>query len=149
MRAVIRKLKTFLGRVYRDICRKITGNADHEARFVRLLGLVERLLAQQPKDKNKLYALHAPEVACIVKGKVRTPYGFGTKIGVATTNREGLVLAAKSFAGNPYDGHTLIYTVAQAERMTGIEPGRIYAEKGYRGQDYDGAASVRCQISIV
>ncbi len=27
-----------------------------------------RLLAQQPKDKMKLYSLHAPEVVCIAKG---------------------------------------------------------------------------------
>lgn len=26
------------------------------------------------KDKNKLHALHAPEVECIAKGKVRNPY---------------------------------------------------------------------------
>ncbi len=81
MRRVIRKLKTFLGRVYRDICRKIAGNGDLEARFARLLGLVERLLAQETKDKNKLYALHAPEVVCIAKGKARTPYEFGCKVG--------------------------------------------------------------------
>lgn len=54
-------------------------------------------MAQKPKDKNKLYSLHAPEVVCISKGKARAPYEFGCKVGIATTNREGLVLAAKSF----------------------------------------------------
>jgi IS5 family transposase len=142
MRRELKKLKTFLGRVYRDICRKIGGNDQLEARFARLLGLVERLLAQKTKDKNKLYALHAPEVACIAKGKARTPYEFGCKVGIATTNREGLVLAAKAFAGNPYDGHTLADTVAQAANMSGVEPERVYADKGYRGHDYEGKASV-------
>ena len=142
MRREIKRLKTFLGRVYRDICRKIAGNAELEARFARLLGLVERLLAQKTRDKNKLYALHAPEVACIAKGKARTPYEFGAKVGIATTNREGLVLAAKTFGGNPYDGHTLADTVAQAVDMTGAEPERIYADKGYRGHDYEGEAAV-------
>jgi hypothetical protein len=55
----------------------------HASRFARLLGLVERLLAQTPKDKNKIYALHAPEVVCLAKGKVRAPYEFGAKIGIA------------------------------------------------------------------
>ena len=142
MRREIKKLKTFLGRVYRDIVRKIAGDAALEARFARLLGLVERLLAQKTKDKNKLYALHAPEVACIAKGKARTPYEFGAKVGIATTNREGLVLAAKSFSGAPYDGHTLADTVAQATQMTGVEPERIYVDRGYRGHDYEGEASV-------
>ncbi|OEJ63743.1 IS5-like element ISVbsp2 family transposase, partial [Magnetovibrio blakemorei] len=142
MRREIKKLKTFLGRVYRDIVRKVAGNAALEARFARLLGLVERLLTQKTKDKNKLYALHAPEVACIAKGKARTPYEFGAKVGIATTNREGLVLAAKNFEGNPYDGHTLSDTVAQAAQMTGVDPERIYADRGYRGHNYEGEASV-------
>ena len=142
MRRQLKKLKTFLGRVFRDIERKIAGNVDLETRFARLLGLVERLLAQKTRDKNKLYALHAPEVACIAKGKARTPYEFGAKVGIATTNREGLVVAAKSFSGNPYDGHTLSDTIAQATHMTGVEAERIYADKGYRGHDYEGPASV-------
>ena len=142
MRRMLKKLRTMVGCVYRDICRKIAGDTSLESRFARLLGLVERLLAQKPKDKNKLYALHAPEVACIAKGKARTPYEFGAKIGIATTNREGLVLAARRFDGNPYDGHTLADTVAQAVQMTGVEPERIYVDRGYRGHDYDGGAHV-------
>ena len=142
MRRELKRLKIYLGRVYRDVCRKIAGNEALQARFARLLGLVERLLAQQPKDKNKLYSLHAPEVVCIAKGKARTPYEFGCKVGIATTNREGLVLAAKAFEGNPYDGHTLNDTVAQATATTGVTPDRIYADKGYRGHDYKGEATV-------
>ena len=142
MRREIKKLKTFLGRVYRDICRKIASSSELEARFARLLGLVERLLAQKTKDKSKLYAMHALEVACIAKSKARMPYEFGCKVGIATTNREDLVLAAKSFGGNLYDGHTPADTVAQAAQMTGVEPERIYADKGYRGHDYEGEASV-------
>jgi IS5 family transposase len=41
---------------------------------------VRRLLAQKRDDKNKLYALHAPEVECIAKGKARTRYEFGVKV---------------------------------------------------------------------
>ncbi len=29
---------------------------------------------QQRNDKHKLFALHAPEVECISKGKARKPY---------------------------------------------------------------------------
>ena len=142
MRRELKKLKTYLGRVYRDICRKIADNEGLKRRFARLLGLVERLLAQKPKDKNKLYSMHAPEVACIAKGKARTPYEFGAKIGIATTNREGLVLAARAFEGNPYDGHTLDDTISQAEQVCGVEPRRVYVDRGYRGHDYDGDAKV-------
>ena len=56
---------------------------------------------------------------------------------VATTNREGFVVASKAFAGNPYDGHTLAATNQQVVRITGVEPTRYYADRGYRGHDYD------------
>lgn len=142
MRRELKQLRTFLGRVYRDVGRKITGDALLEGRFAGLLGLVERLLAQKPKDSNKLYALHAPEVVCIAKGKARMPYEFGCKVAIAATNREGLVLAAKAFEGNPYDGHTLAATMAQATALAGREPERVYVDRGYRGHDYKGAAAV-------
>ena len=142
MRRALKQLRTYLGRVFRDVGRKIAGEAALENKFARLLGLVERLLAQKPKDKDKLYALHAPEVVCIAKGKARTPYEFGAKVGIAVTNREGLVLAAKAFAGNPYDGHTLAETLDQATSVSGVAPERIYVDKGYRGHNYTGVGEV-------
>ena len=142
MRRELKRLRTYLGRVFRDVGRKIAGEAALEGRFARLLGLVERLLTQRPKGRDKLYSMHAPEVVCIAKGKARTPYEFGAKVGIATTNREGLVLAARAFEGNPYDGHTLAATVAQAVAVGGVEPARIFVDKGYRGHDYAGAGSV-------
>ena len=142
MRRELKRLRTYLGRVYRDVGRKIAGDAGQEARFVRLLGLVERLLAQQPEDTNKLYSLHAPEAVCIAKGKAHKRYEFGCKVGIAATNKEGLFLAAKAFKGNPYDGHTLRATLDQAEAMSGVAVARAYADKGYKGHDYDGPARV-------
>ena len=142
MRRELKRLRTYLGRVYRDVGRKIAGDADQEARFGRLLGLVERLLAQRPEDTNKLYSLHAPEAVCIAKGKAHKRYEFGCKVGIAATNKEGLFLAAKAFKGNPYDGHTLRATLDQAEAMSGVAVARAYADKGYKGHDYDGPARV-------
>ncbi len=142
MRRELKRLKTYLGRVYRDVGRKIAGDGELEQRFARLLGLVARLLAQQPTDKMKLYSLHAPEVVCIAKGKAHKRYEFGCKVGIAATNREGLFLAAEAFEGNPYDGHTLAATAARTEAMTGVTIKRLYVDKGYRGHDYAGAAKV-------
>ena len=42
----------------------------------------ERIRTQQLHSKNKLYALHAPEVECIGKGKARKPYEFGVRSAV-------------------------------------------------------------------
>ena len=77
----------------------------------------ERIRTQQRHDKNKLYALHAPEVECISKGKARKPYEFGVKVSLAVTHKAGLMVGARSFTGNPYDGHIL---AAQLEQATNL-----------------------------
>jgi transposase, IS5 family len=136
MRCELKRLNTYLGRVYRDVARKVAGDVELSIRFAPLLGLTERLLTQERTSKNKLYSLHAPEVVCIAKGKAHRPYEFGSKVAVAVTNREGFVLASKALEGNPYDGHTLSATVEQVTALSGVEPDRIYVDQGYRGHDY-------------
>jgi transposase, IS5 family len=136
MRRELKRLKTYLGRVYRDVARKVAADEALSRLFAPLLGLTERLLTQERTSKNKLYSLHAPEVVCIAKGKAHRLYEFGSKVAVAVTNREGFVLASKALDGNPYDGHTLGTTMDQVAALTGVEPARIYVDQGYRGHDY-------------
>ncbi len=62
MRRQIRKLRTWQGRVIRDIERKTTAMPD--ALKVKL-EIARRLHAQRREDKSKLYALYAPEVECL------------------------------------------------------------------------------------
>ena len=74
----LRKLKTYLGRVIRDIERSIVGNEDLREAFVRPLFLARRVLEQERRQ----HSLHAPEVECIGKGKAHRPYEFGVKVSV-------------------------------------------------------------------
>jgi IS5 family transposase len=141
-RREIKRLRTYLGRVLRDVRRKLEARPEIAAPFAEALTRVERLLAQQRTDKNKLYALHAPEVACIAKGKAHKKYEFGAKVSVAVTNREGLVVGMQSHAGNPYDGQTLAPALAQVERLTGTSPERCYVDRGYRGHKVEGETEV-------
>ena len=60
-----------------------------------------RIQTQQRNSKNKLYALHAPEVECIGKGKARKPYEFGVKSAIVVSHEHGLMLGARTFPGNP------------------------------------------------
>src|SRR5918994_1530645 len=87
----VRRLRTWLGGLFRDISRKIAGNAAAEAAFDRPLALVARLLRQRREDRgrDKLYSLHAPEVECIGKGKAHARFEFGVKVSLATTNAAG------------------------------------------------------------
>ncbi len=123
-----RKLKTYLGRVVRDIKRK-TDPEEMNA----LLQLAERLLKQQRNDSNKLYSIHEPEVKCIAKGKVHKPYEFGQKASFVTTSTGNWIVGAQSLTGNPYDGHTLSHALKQVEELTQVVPEFAYVDQGYRG----------------
>uniref|UniRef100_UPI001901CF08 transposase n=1 Tax=Xanthomonas fragariae TaxID=48664 RepID=UPI001901CF08 len=93
MRRVLRRQRTVLGRLMRDIQRKLDQvNTGVRERIAVWLERAQRLYTQRPKDKQKLYALHAPEVECIGKGKARQAYEFGVKVGIAVTACKGLVV---------------------------------------------------------
>jgi IS5 family transposase len=132
-RREIKSLKTYLGRVVRDIARSLTVRQDLQPVFDAELALAGRLLTQERNDKNKLYSLHAPEVECIAKGKARKKYEFGVKVSVASTNRDNFVVGMLAEPGNPYDGHTLGRILEQVQRITGTTVQRGFADRGYRG----------------
>jgi transposase, IS5 family len=140
-RRALKFLGIRLGLVIRDIRRKIANNEPLMERFADLLALAVRVRFQDHRQRGpKVYALHAPEVECIGKGKARAPYEFGCKVSVATpvTKPKGgqFVLHAKALHGNPFDGHTLAPVVAELEALTGIETRRIHVDKGYRGHNH-------------
>jgi IS5 family transposase len=139
MRAALRTLRSRVGRVHREVARQIGGLAQQaRAKVGDLLARTGRILAQRPKDSHKLYALHAPEVECISKGKARVPYEFGAKVSVATTLKEGLVVGMRSMPGNPYDGHTLHETIEQVSILAERKPTTAVVDKGYRGAEVEG-----------
>jgi transposase, IS5 family len=145
----LRKLKTYLGRVIRDIGRKVKGNADLEAAFASQLMLARRVHAQNKNLRRikgapegadlRVFSLHAPEVECIGKGKPHKPYEFGVKVSVATTlthSKGGQFIAhAKALPGKPYDGHTLDTIIPEIEEQLGVTLQRIIADAGYRGHN--------------
>ena len=137
---MLKKLRTYLGRVIRDIGRKIAGDAALEVKFERLLMLAGRVREQQQRQRGpKVYSLHAPEVECIGKGKAHRPYEFGVKVSVATTlsHAKGgqFVTHVKALPGSPYDGHTLATVIPDMEALVGNTIARILADKGYRGHN--------------
>ena len=140
-RRELKFLRVRLGRIIRDVSRKIEGNPALEGRFGPLLDLARRVRLQEQRQRGlKVYSLHAPEVECIGKGKARAPYEFGCKVSIVTpvTAPKGgqFVLHAKALHGNPYDGHTLGPVILDLEKLTGVAVRRIHGDKGYRGHNY-------------
>jgi transposase, IS5 family len=139
-RKALRKLKTYLGRVIRDIARKIEGDPRRENAFARLMSLARRVRDQERGQRGpKVYSLHAPEVECIGKGKPHKPYEFGVKVSVATTLKRckggQFVTHVQALPGNPYDGHTLAGVIPAIEGLLGNTIERLHTDAGYRGHN--------------
>ena len=141
LRTVLKRQRTILGRLLREVRRKMGGLAkEARSKLETWVQRAERIYRQQPKDKNKLYALHAPEAECISKGKASQPYEFGVKVSLAVTHQHGLMVGARSFPGNPYDGHTLAAQIEQTNNLLqdiGVKPTTAIVDLGYRGVDKD------------
>ena len=139
-RRQLRILRTRLGRIIRDIHRKIAGQPALEEAFQWPLARASQIRSQQQRQRGwKLYSFHAPEVECIGKGKASAPYEFGVKVSIAATNARApggqFVLHAKALPGNPYDGHTLAVVIPEIEASVGASLAKIVADAGYRGHN--------------
>jgi IS5 family transposase len=139
-RASLRKLKTIAGRLIRELRRKLEPGtfAYHQ----NDLALFEQVITQRRKDKNKVYSLHEPEVACIIKGKVHKKFEFGSKASIAITKDTNLIAGVASFKGNPHDSHTLEDTLQAVERTTGQRPKEGICDRGYRGKRWVGSTKI-------
>jgi transposase, IS5 family len=156
LRRALKRQRTILGIVMRAVQRQLDApgfaatNAMTNAMALTDLRMwlerAERVRMQQTHDKHKLYALHAPEVECIGKGKARKPYEFGVKAAVVISHQTGLMVGARSFAGNPYDGHILSAVLEQATNLlqdVACKIKVVVADLGFRGVDADNPG---CQI---
>ena len=116
----------------RDLVRKLeaTENTKHD----KILGICGRVLKQQRHDKDKIYSLHEPETGCIAKGKDHKKYEFGSKVSFAVAQKSNVILAAVSFKGNPNDNKTLVETIEQQERLTGVRPKKAFVDRGYKSR---------------
>jgi IS5 family transposase len=119
-----------LGRLIRDIGRKIAGQESVEAAFALPLARASQIRSQRQRGW-KLYSFHAPVTG---KSKASAPYEFGVKASIVTTNARApggqFVLHAKALPGNPYDGHTLRDVVEDTQKLIGCELEHGYVDKG-------------------
>ena len=146
MRKVIKRQRTVFGRPQREVQRKLsTMTVAVGESITETLNKPQRLIIQTKIHKTnnrapKLYSSHASEVECISKGKSRNPYEFGVKVGVVTALKGNLIVGARSFAGNPYDGHMLNEQVEHGSilmQRSDVAPQKAYADLGYLGVDKD------------
>ena len=127
-----KRIKIIAGCLLRELDRKMPEGS--KWKYALRLDLFKRVLAQKKEDKNKIYSLHEPDVACIAKGKAHKPYEFGSKVSLAITRNTNIIVAAVDFAGNPHDTKTVAPTLEQYERLVGKKAKIVIADRGYRGR---------------
>lgn len=135
---MLKRLRTYLGRVIRDIGRKIEGNATLEGRFAKLLMLAPRVREQQQRQRGpKVYSPHAPEVELHRQRqgpsalRVRRQ-GLGHHH--AQARRGWSVRHPREVAARQsYDGHTLATVIPEMEALVCNTIERVFLDKGYRG----------------
>ncbi|NKB64340.1 MAG: transposase [Gammaproteobacteria bacterium] len=95
--------------------------------------LYERVLSQQPKDRDKVYSLHDPAVYCVGKGKDHKAYEYGRKASVVATKESQVIVGVVSHDEHDHDSKTLkaALTEAHTHRETSIRLAVV--DRGYRG----------------
>lgn len=146
MRKAIKRQSTIVGRLARHIERQLNPltmavKAAFQPHLIKAHQIIRQSnVRKAAKGQAKLYSWHAPEVACMSKGKARTPYEFGCKVGIATTLKGSLIVGARSFPGNPFDGHTLHEQLEQVNTLlqdAASKPTKVFVDLGYRGVDQE------------
>ena len=138
--SAMRRVKTMANALLRDLTRKLPESvrvARHEE-----LERYRRAVNQERKDTNKIYSLHAPEVCCISKGKEHKKYEFGAKAAIVMTKTNCIIVGAKSFSHNEYDGNTLQEVLTQVEKVRGNEPDNAFCDRGFRGRKRMGKTTI-------
>ena len=141
MRKPLRRQRTIVEKLMRGMQTKMDTLAQSIKDMLQSgLAKAQQLVNQTKQRKAKgpkLYSWHAPETECLAKGKARTPYEFGVKVGITSTIKGNLILGARSFPHNPYDGHTLNEQLEQAQILSDSTIRNVYVDLGYRGVDAD------------
>ena len=137
----LKRLRTIARILIRELRRTLPKHSlfeHHQKDFL----FYERVLDQQPKDKNKIYSLHEPAVYCIGKGKDHKPYEYGNKVSVASTAKTNIIGGVVSHKSNIHDNHTLPDVLSHIENSRGKEVKHAVCDRGYRGKKQFGNTEI-------
>ena len=126
-------MRTIAGILIQELRRELPQHCLFE-RYQKDFLLYERVLAQQPKDTNKIYSLHEPQVYCVAKGKDHKQFEYGSKASIASTAQGNLIVGAVSHEHNLHDSHTLPEILRHVEASRGKAAKQAVCDRGYRGK---------------
>ncbi len=144
----LKRLRTIAGILIRELRRTLPKYSLFETHQKEFL-FYERVLSQQPKDKNKIYSLHEPDVYCIGKGKDHKPYEYGNKTSIASTAKTNIIVGVVSHERNIHDNHTLPEVLTHIESSRGKGVKQAVCDRGYRGKKKFGDTDIILPASSV
>jgi transposase, IS5 family len=127
----MRKLKTIAKRLLGELER--TMSEEHKRKYQEKLQVLNQVLTQQRKNKNKIYSIHKPYTDCIAKDKAHIKYEFGNKIGLNIDAKNLIIQSILAFRGNPHDSKTIEPLIKQSLKLNGYIPNEIVYDRGGRG----------------
>jgi IS5 family transposase len=137
----LKRLRTIAHALIRELRRTLPCYALFE-RYQQDFLFYERVLKQQPKDHDKVYALHEPHVYCVGKGKDHKPYEYGNKVSIAATATSNIIVGAVSHPQNLHDSKTLPEVLAHCQNSRGKAVKVGVCDRGYRGPKTVGTTQI-------
>ncbi len=129
----LKRLRTIACSLIRELRRKLPKYALFEW-YQKDFLFYERVLKQKPKDKNKIYSLHEPDVYCMAKGKDHKQYEYGNKVSIASTAKGNIIVGVMSHEKNLHDSHTLSDVLTHIKKSRGKTVKEAVCDRGYRGK---------------
>ena len=130
-RKALKRLRTIAGILLRELNRQLPPARLEQER--ERFELYEKVLSQQPKDKNKIYSLHESDVYCVGKGKDHKAYEYGRKASVVSTLKSQVIVGVESHDEHIHDSKTLKSVLAFAQDLRERSIGLAVVDRGYRG----------------
>jgi len=138
-RAAMKRLKTIVGILMRDISRNLS--TEQLDKYQETFELFEKVTKQQMKDSNKIYSLHEQHIYVIAKGKDHKKYEYGTKASLVTTMKSNIIIGVAAHEKNEHDSKTLEAALASANKHRTKPIVEAICDRGYRGKkEVDGTA---------
>jgi len=138
-RAAMKRLKTIVGILMRDISRNLS--KEQLEKYQETFDLFTKVSKQQMKDSNKIYSLHEQHIYVIAKGKDHKKYEYGTKASLVTTMKSNVIIGVVAHEKNEHDSKTLESALASANKHRTKPIVEAICDRGYRGKkEVDGTA---------
>lgn len=133
---LINRLREIANELLNFLETKLPSKVSKSPEFQKIWANYRKATNQTLGDKDKIYSIFEPEVACIAKGKAHNKYEFGNKVSIIIGLEHKVILSATSFVGAPYDGDTISESLDMSKRILNqYSPSTLIGDLGYRGRD--------------